>query len=99
MATKTNVDIKSPKGVSTSIVDLSNLDLDADAVSRIGNRITEIVLAEYAAQDRSIGLSLGGRLGKFTKWDPEWWGIILIDEGRIDSINDIPDLIGNIKVG
>jgi len=98
MATKTNVNIKSPKGISTSIVDLSKLDLDTDSKSRIGNRITEVVLAEYAAQDRSIGLSLGGRLGKFTKWDPEWWGIIVIDEGRIDSIDEIPELIANIKI-
>lgn len=72
---------KLPKAVkAASLVDVSNLNLTGDAANRVSMKISEAVLAEYAATTKPSSLVIAGRISDLVKIpDIEWVGMIAPD--------------------
>lgn len=72
---------KLPKGIkSSSLVDISRLNLKEDATNRVSMKISEAVLSEYASVNKPSGLVIAGRISDIFKVpDIEWVGIIAPD--------------------
>jgi len=76
-----NKDIELPNGiVSSSLVDVSRLNLTEDATNRVAMKISEAVLSEYTSVRKPSGLVIAGRISDIFKIpDIEWVGIIAPD--------------------
>jgi hypothetical protein len=73
-----------PRGIeASSLVDISKLNLKADASDRVAMKISEAVLAEYASLRKPASLVVAGRLSDIfdvqleKRW--EWIGLIALD--------------------
>ena len=71
-----------PRGIkSSSLVDVSQLNLRDEAANRVAMKISEAVLSEYTRIEKPSGLVIAGRISDITKIDipREWIGIIVPD--------------------
>ncbi|MCX7102499.1 MAG: hypothetical protein NTX38_13700 [Methylobacter sp.] len=95
-----------PRGIeASSLVDISKLNLKADASDRVAMKISEAVLAEYASLRKPASLVVAGRLSDIfhspidKKW--EWIGLLALDldtlreRGFATLDESIPQLIKN----